>query len=260
MKKKMIVDPIYEQQQRFLNEIAEKFGVVCFRPDYHGEKGDKNTVLFYTKEDDAHNRLVDKQKARYTAGEAADQRKYHHAKIPPECVYRNHFWSFENSDANGAFSYDFSNFGKLDLRTSRWKEVLEGSIWLALARKYQGEYVASTGGYWALREADNFYNDLNREIIAAMKMLHGRAFLLDVNYHDEKRAKIVAGEESVYEEVLDQEIYNFAGTYCVPIQDPELEELVRNWNADGGLPKAVKDVEKITDRVEKIGGINLIWF
>lgn len=253
-------DRRYKEQQRALNDIASRFGAVAFRPDYHRKARDHNTVLFYTVEDAKFNMNVDRQAERegtrgYSRSEAHDLKW-----VPDYLIYKDYFWSFSNDDQNGAMNLNYANFGKLDLRSSHWEEVLEGSIRLALASKRQREYIANTGGYLELREADEFYNDLNREKIAAMKMLHGRAFLMDVNYYDEKRAKIVAGEESIYEEVLDQEIYNFSGSYCVPRQDTELEEMVRRWNSSDDLPKKWTDIEAITDRVEAIGGIILIWY
>ena len=36
----------YTEQTEALNEIAAKLGVVAYRPDYHGSRGDKNTVRF----------------------------------------------------------------------------------------------------------------------------------------------------------------------------------------------------------------------
>lgn len=63
-------DTRYTQQQKALDEIATKLGVVAYRPDYHGWTGDKNTVLFYLKEDERHNRKVDRQPVRYSRSEA----------------------------------------------------------------------------------------------------------------------------------------------------------------------------------------------
>ena len=48
----------YTEQTEALNEIAAKLGVVAYRPDYYGSRGDKNTVMFYTPEDEEHNRVV----------------------------------------------------------------------------------------------------------------------------------------------------------------------------------------------------------
>ena len=101
MKLVTAADVWYTQQQKTLDEIAEKLGVVAYRPSYHGAERDKNTVLFYLKEDEEHNREVDRQPVRYSRSEAKDRG----VNVNSECVYRDHFWSFENSDANGPVSY-----------------------------------------------------------------------------------------------------------------------------------------------------------
>ena len=159
----------YTEQTEALNEIAAKLGVVAYRPDYHGSRGDKNTVMFYTPEDEEHNRMVDRQPVHYSRGEAADLRKRGGSEIPDQCIYRDSFWNFENSDVNGLFDMSCANRGRVDLRGPDWKERLEGSIGLVLSRKRQHQYVHMTGGWWELREADETYNDFNRSIIAYMK-------------------------------------------------------------------------------------------
>ena len=256
MKLVTATDVWYTQQQKTLDEIAEKLGVVAYRPSYHGAERDKNTVLFYLKEDEEHNREVDRQPVHYSRSEARDLKM----DVNGDCVYRDHFWSFENSDSNGMLDMRFANFGKIDLRGIRWKTVLEGHIRYALARKLQFEYVRNTGGYWALREADDTYNNLNREQLLALKMMHGRLWLGSINFYDDKRKKITAGEESVYEELTDQMVYNFGCDFAIPAPDKGLEELIRAWNGDERLPKKLVDVEAMTGRVEQLGGINLIWY
>lgn len=246
----------YYEQQKAIYEIAAKLGVVAYPPDYHGDDRDKNTVLLYLPDDAEYNRKVDRQPVRYSRSEAKDMQ----IDVNSGCVYRDHFWSFENSDVNNLYDLDFANFGKVDLRGPRWKEVLEGHIRFALARKLQIEHIRSTGGFWELREADEVYNDLNRKMLEAMKMIHGRLFLGGINFFDEKRKKIVSGEESIYEELLGQKVYNFGCNFAVPTPDKELEELIRAWNGDERLPKKLVDVEAMTGRVEQLGGINLIWY
>lgn len=247
---------LYMEQQTALDEIAAKLGVVAYRPDYHGDDRDKNTVLLYLPDDAAYNRKVDRQPVRYSRSEAKDM----HIDVNSECVYRDHFWSFENSGVSNLYDLDFANFGKVNLRGPRWKIALEGHIRFALARKLQIEHIRNTGGFWELREADEVYNDLNRKMLEAMKMIHGRLFLGSINFYDEKRKKIVSGEESVYEELLDQKVYNFGCDFAVPTPDKELEDLIRAWNGDERLPKKLIDVEAMTGRVEQLGGINLIWY
>lgn len=246
----------YTEQQTALSWIASKLGVVAYRPDYHGKTGDKNTVLFYLKQDEEHNRKVDKQPVHYSRSEARDMGM----DVNGDCVYRDHFFAFENSNVNGQLDMDFANFGKTDLRGPDWETRLEGRITFALAGKLQIEHIRNTGGWLELREADEVYNDLNREKLKALKKMYGRLFLGNINYYDEKRQAIISGETSVYEELLDQPVYNFGCSFAVPTQDAELEEMIRAWNKDGSLPKKMKTVEAMTDRVEQLGGVNLIWF
>lgn len=191
MKLVTATDVWYTQQQKTLDEIAEKLGVVAYRPSYHGAERDKNTVLFYLKEDEEHNREVDRQPVRYSRSEAKDRG----VNVNSECVYRDHFWSFENSDANGQLDMGWANNGKLNLRSLDWKTKLEGSITFAFARKMQFDYIRSTGGYLEPREADATYNDWNREQLRALKMMHGRLFLGSINFHGDQRKKVVAGKE-----------------------------------------------------------------
>lgn len=73
MKLVTAADVWYTQQQKTLDEIAEKLGVVAYRPSYHGAERDKNTVLFYLKEDEKYNREVDRQPVRYSRSEAKDR-------------------------------------------------------------------------------------------------------------------------------------------------------------------------------------------
>lgn len=246
----------YTQQQKALDEIAYNLGVVAYRPDYHGKDRDKNTVLFYLKEDAKHNRKVDWQPVHYSRSEARDRKM----DVNGDCVYRDHFWSFENSDVNGLLDMGWANNGKLNLRSPDWKTKLEGGVTFTFARKMQFNYVRSTGGYWALREADATYNDWNREQLRALKMMHGRLWLGSINFYDDKRKKITAGEENVYEELTDQMVYNFGCDFAVPVPDKELEDLIRAWNGDERLPKKLVDVAAMTGRVEQLGGINLIWY
>lgn len=259
MKREPITDSRYQEQQETLDEIASKLGVVAYRPDSHRAVGDKNAVLFYLKEDAVHNRKVDRQPAHYTRSEAADLKKYKGIEAPPEYIYRDPFWNFENTDWNRTENMDYANCGEIDLRGPRWREILEGHILLALTRRLQARYIAGIGGYLEVQEADDTYNHLNREIIKAFKMAHGVGFLGSVNYYDEERKKIVAGEKSVYEEYTGQKVLNFQCSFIVPTQDETLERLIREWNA-GRRCQTGPNVDEILSRVDEIGGIHIIWY
>lgn len=246
-----ITDFRYKEQQCFLDELARKLSVVCFRPDYHGEDRDKNTVLFYTKEDAAHNTEVDKQPFQYSRGQASDLRF-----CDEKYIYRDHFWAFENTDLNGHLDYGFANFGRLDLRGLRWRDAIEGSIKLALVKKKQNVYIAASGGILGLRESDETNNDMNREIIEAVKLRYGKAFLGSVNLYGEQRERVASGEESPLEEYGRQKLYNFCADFVVPNDDMELAAMIRRWNGGGESEL----VGRIVNRVQELGGVNLIWY
>jgi len=243
----------YKYQQEFIDLLGTKLGFVVYRPDYHRKKGDKNTVLLYTHEDAAYNIKVDRQPTRYSRSEAIDR----YIPLDSGYVYRDYFWWFENSDANGHFSYDWANFGKLDLRYQlRWQDVLEGEIRIAFAKKQRRDYILKTGGLAEVREGDNVINNLNREVIKGYWLKHGKAFLGRINYYSEEWKK--AGN-SIYEPYYkDQPICNFACDFCVPVEDEELANMIRQWNANEPCDRR-ELIDKIYDRIAKLGGEVFTW-
>lgn len=127
-----IIDPRYARIMMALREIAGELDVIMFRPNYHGKNGDKNTVLFYTKEDNEHNSLVDAQFVQYSASEAENLSRKQGCPVDDKFVYRNPFWTFENSDANGMLNYNFANHGKIQLQNYNVKDTLKPIIKTAL--------------------------------------------------------------------------------------------------------------------------------
>ena len=246
----------YDMQQGFLNQLAMELGVEAYRPDYHGKKGDKNTVLFYTKEAAEHNRRVDANTftRAYSQSEARDALKHHGVRIPDDQVYKDHFWSFENSDINGMMDLNFANFGRLDLRGPNWQDVLRGAVTFALTKRKQLQYLVAAGGILALSESDDTYNDFNRQLIQAMKLRNGHVYMGDVNYYGDRRKAVISGD-SIYEEYVGEKVYNFACAFCVPVKDERLETMVRQWNETGDAAL----VDAIMNRVEAVGGVNFIW-
>lgn len=227
-------DPKSALQQEALSEIAARLGVVAVCPNEVGRE--RNTVLFYDLGEDEN------------GGPAR------------RGVSQGPFWRFENINAEGRPDTNFANKGKLGLRSSRWREVLEGAVRLALATSRQREYVLRSGGYLAVRESDEKYNDWNREKIAAMKLLHGAAFLGEINFYGDRRRKVAQGEMSVYEEFCGQLVCNGQGAFCVPAADAWLQKKIRLWNARENMIGARVDMNSIMARIYILGGINLIWF
>lgn len=260
MKSYPITDHRYREQQQYMNELAVRFGFFTYRPDYHGQPRDCYTVLFYTMEDEKHNRQVDRQPTSYSRSEAADRMKYGNIKISDDYIYRDAFFSFENTDANGMLNTEFGNHGTIDLRGNDWRSRLAGAILFAFTKKKYMGYVNASGGFFGIREADQTNNDYNRELIRFYQMKHGKAYMGNVNYYDEKRQQIVKGGGSIYTEYTGQLVHNFEFGFVVPCQDAELEKLIRQWNGDERLPKDPVDVTRIADRINKIGGLHLIWY
>lgn len=234
----------YREQMQFLRELAEELGVVMFLPEYHAQPRDCNTVLFYFKEDDEYNRKVDKEAP---------------PDFPPSNdMYRRQFWSFENTDCNGLFSHDFANFGRIDLRGLCWQERLGGAFRLAYYRACQNRHIAASGGVLALREADDTHNDLNRNIIEAFRQFHGgTAFIGSVNYYDEDRQKLIAGEMGAIRPTAGELVYNFGCDFIIPKFDEGLNEMVRDFNKGPATAQKATDIMKL---VEKLGGISFIWY
>ena len=84
--------------------------------------------------------------------------------------------------------------------------------------KAEMEHIRSVGGILNLPEADSVLNDLNREKLKALKELHGHLYLGRINIHDTaQRLRVVEGTEDVYEEMLDQPLYNFCCDFAVPV-------------------------------------------
>lgn len=92
-----------------------------------------------------------------------------------------------------------------------------------------------------------------------MKQIHGQVYLGNVNYYDERREKICAGTESVYEEYTGQQIFDFHCSFAVPEKDALLEAMIRAWNgATGSLQ--IKSAEQIIERISELGGEHFIWY
>ncbi len=179
-----------------------------------------------------------------------------------QCVvkaYWNTLWGLENGNTDGSLDMKYASSGKLHLRGPNWKEQLEGHIRLTLAKKLQHKYIRASGGWFEIKESDNTNNDFNREVITAMKQIHGQVYLGNVNYYDERREKICAGTESVYEEYTGQQIFNFHCSFAVPEKDALLEAMIREWNGETGSLQ-IKSAEQIIERISELGGEHFIWY
>lgn len=249
-------DRRYHEQQRAINEIAARLGLVAYRPDYHGRTRDKNTVLLYTKEDHEHNCEVDTRPIHYGS---ADEAKMFGC-TDETYFYRPYLWCFENTDVNGMFSFDFAEHGAIDLRYSAdWRDAIAGAIETRYYRLKQNIYVRSNGGYLNLREADDEYNGYNRKIIEAFCKAYGG------HDHEIITGKVNPSDEGdpIYRKYkLGDPIYNFSCDFVIRKENEKLEELIRNWRS-GVTPLGTartKEIVTITDTIERVGGYSFIWY
>jgi len=98
------MDSRYTRQQEIINKVCEELGLVVFRPDYHADTTDNNTVIIYAKEGHAYNETlsnpsVDEEKGRVCA--------------------------LENTDVNNRFDLDYINCGTLDTRPRCFEDLLK---------------------------------------------------------------------------------------------------------------------------------------
>lgn len=119
----------------------------------------------------------------------------------------------------------------------------------------QNRYIANIGGYLGLMEADDYFNDLNRQAIQAFKREHGTAFLGNINFYDDERQEVIDGADIIFEEYSGQVISNFSHAFCVAQRDRRLEQLIRGWNAKADTEL----LNAIFTRIEKLGGLLLVW-
>ncbi len=127
-------------------------------------------------------------------------------------------------------------------------------------KEKQLDHIAEIGGYWYLQEADDVHNDLNRAIIQAFSSEHGKAFIGFVNLPEDKLKALQDGQSvSIYEEYVGQKIYNFGCDFIVPEADKDLESFIKQWNRKDNDSKKGILMNKIFNRIERVGGFNFIW-
>lgn len=244
-----------EEQQRFIDEVAASIGCVVIRPDVQEDHGGPNMVHLYLPDDVRQD----------GTGEQKSAQRGRKGSASPKCgekgtdLFQKCIWSFKNTDRSGRINYKFANSGQLDLGGDNWKTVLEGSIKLAYYERIQSLYALGWGGYAALKEADDTYNDLNRRIIDAFYKANGMAFLGEINLSHEKRQQIADGTGQVFEEYTGQPVYNFSCQFVVPSADITLEQLILDWN---GISQSRRQppVSEIMDAIERLGGRSILWY
>ena len=125
----------------------------------------------------------------------------------------------------------------------------------------QREYIAISGGVLGIPEADEIYNDFNRELIEAMKRKFGKVFLGKINIYDATtRRDLLSGLRSACHEYQGELIRNNDCDFAVPAEDAKLDRLIREWNSLERSEKPGLDTGSITERIEELGGVIFIWY
>ena len=112
------LDSRYKLQQDVIDEIASELGLFSWRPSYHSDARDKNTVLFYSANDFWSNQ--ERSLALATGNEFYTD--------PSRQEFKPPLFVFDNSDANGNLNYDYACMGAICLSSSRWKQILMDRI------------------------------------------------------------------------------------------------------------------------------------
>ena len=115
---------------------------------------------------------------------------------------------------------------------------------LHMLKKLQNVYAVSQGGVLALKEADDIWNDLNREIIK---------LYAEIN----PGCQLGLFDKTVTKPYTGQKIYNFDYNFIIPKLDENLKKLIENRL----LAKNTGEdpIMEIHDKIEAIGGITFLW-
>lgn len=105
-------------------------------------------------------------------------------------------------------------------------------------------------------EFDMSINDISRDIIIAMNKEKEECWLGKINLNDDKDkpftlTKYIPGKT---------ELYNFEYDFCLPVYDLVIEQMIND--RDKAQYNDKKDWERIcaiTDRMESLNGISLLW-
>jgi beta-xylosidase len=105
-------------------------------------------------------------------------------------------------------------------------------------------------------EACGEWNDLQSEKIEVAFNHYGKVFIGKINFYGDEHQNLTV--EKIFVEYTGGTVYNFAAAFVIPAEDAELAEMIVKWNKNG-LPTSLELIEKITARIEALGGMNLTW-
>jgi hypothetical protein len=111
--------------------------------------------------------------------------------------------------------------------------------------------------YWGgqIPEANDELNDLQREKISVFYEEHGMAYIGKINFNGDERE--TPSLENVFKKYNGEMVYNFGADFIILTDDPALAGMIVEWNSKPPTP--VKLIDNIFERINELGGVNLIW-
>jgi hypothetical protein len=111
-----------------------------------------------------------------------------------------------------------------------------------------GERLAESMGYdLTPREADDDLNESARNVIRAVKVQHGTAWLIRLNPWKPTDPYFWEWDGGM--------VYNFGADYVVPKYDEEIARLLDDWRQVA----SVKTLDAMSKRAKELGGATLVW-
>jgi len=110
--------------------------------------------------------------------------------------------------------------------------------------------------YGRIPEANTELNDIQRDKIKAVYENNGSAHVGKITRRGTELEALSL--KTVFSEYRGQLIYNFDADFVVPQVDDALAEMIVEWNV-GKQKMSPQLFKKIYNRIEALGGANLLW-
>ena len=129
---------------------------------------------------------------------------------------------------------------------------------LKKALQKQEEYLFFWGCLEDVPIGDETLNELTRDIIAAYKDCHGKAYLGKLVFSWEDQKKLERREIGIYTEYSGQLILPYDYNFVVSQPDVQLDAMVTEWAIDEWPPK-FELFTRILQRIKELDGLTLSW-
>ena len=111
--------------------------------------------------------------------------------------------------------------------------------------------------YGRIPEANDEFNNLQRELIAAVYENGGKAYVGKITYYGSERGLL--SENTVFTEYTGQMIYNFGADFVVPAADNDLAKMIVELNTGSDQSIRWRLLKRIYNKIESLGGKSLLW-